>query len=83
MGYPEFDDVFIIKGTDESKLRTLFANSKIRQSIQAQPSIHLQVKDDEGWFGVDFPEGVDELIFQVVGVIKMKPLNTESLIESP
>jgi hypothetical protein len=30
----------------------------------------LEVKDDEGWFGADFPEGVDELYFQVVGVIK-------------
>jgi len=27
------------------------------------------VKDDEGWFGRSFPEGVDELYFQVPGVI--------------
>ena len=27
------------------------------------------VKDDEGWFGAKFPEGVDELYFAVAGVI--------------
>jgi hypothetical protein len=69
-GYPEFDEAFIIKSTDESRVRTLLGNAKIRMLIQAQPSIHLQVKDDEGWFGADFPKGVDELIFQVVGVIE-------------
>lgn len=69
VGYPEFDNDFIIKGNDESKVRSLFMNDKIRALIQQQPSISLEVKDDEGWFGADFPEGVDELCFQVVGVI--------------
>ena len=38
--------------------------------IQAQPTIRLDVKDSEGWFGPKFPEDVDELHFQAVGVIK-------------
>jgi hypothetical protein len=38
--------------------------------IRAQPKIRLQVKDDEGWFGVGFPKGVDELRFDAAGVIK-------------
>jgi hypothetical protein len=70
VGDPEFDEAFIIKGNDESKVRDLFANPKIRQMIQAQPKIRLRVKDSEGWFGPKFPENVDELYFQVVGVIK-------------
>jgi hypothetical protein len=70
VGYPEFDDAFVIKGNDEAKLRALFANAKIRQLIEMQPDIHLTVKDDEGWFGTQFPEGVDELYFCVPGVIK-------------
>lgn len=69
-GYPEFDRDFVVQGNDESKLRLLFKNWKIRDLIQAQPSFFMQVKDDEGWFGADFPEGVDELYFQVIGVIK-------------
>ena len=70
VGDPEFDEDFIIKGNDESKVRDLFANPKIRQMIQDQPKIRLRVKDSEGWFGPEFPEDVDELSFQVVGVIK-------------
>ena len=70
VGVPEFDEAFVIKGNDESKLRALFANAKIRQLIETQPDIHLEVRDDEGWFGPHFPQGVDELRFQVKGVIK-------------
>ena len=70
VGDPEFDRDFIIKGNDESKVLALFGNPRIRQLIQAQPSISLEVKDDEGWFSASFPEGVDELYFQVVGVVK-------------
>ncbi len=70
VGDPEFDEDFIIKGNDESKVLDLFANPKIRQMIQDQPKIWLRVKDSEGWFGPEFPEDVDELSFQDVGVIK-------------
>lgn len=70
VGYPEFDNAFIIKGNDDSKLRSLFGNAKIRELIQAQPEIYFHVKDDEGWFKTKFPEGVDELYFQVRGVIQ-------------
>lgn len=70
IGYPEFDEKFIIKGNDESKLRELFSSDKIRELISSQENIYLEVKDDEGWFGTDFPEGVDELYFQTMGVIK-------------
>ena len=70
VGFPEFDEAFVIKGNDEGKLRALFGNPKIRQLIESQPSIQLEVRDDEGWFGKHFPEGVDELRFAVVGVIK-------------
>ncbi len=65
VGDPEFDEAFIIKGTDEFKVRALFANPKIRQMIQTQPNFRLDVKDSEGWFGPKFPEDVDELHIQV------------------
>lgn len=70
VGYQQFDHDFVIKGTDESRLKQLFANPRIRELIAAQPAIHLTVKDDEGWFGPTFPDGVDELYFQTPGVIK-------------
>ena len=70
IGEPEFDNEFIIKGNNEEKIRQLFSNIKIRDLMQSQPSIFLQVKDDEGFFGDTFPAGVDELYFQTPGVIK-------------
>ena len=70
VGYPDFDRDFIIKGNSEGKVRALFANPRIRQLIQAQPSILLSVHDDEGWSGPSFPKNVDELYFQVTRVIK-------------
>ena len=70
VGYPDFDNDFIIQGNNAHKVRQLFANPIIRQLIQAQPQILFEVKDDEGWFGASFPEGVDELYFQAYGVIR-------------
>jgi hypothetical protein len=69
VGFPEFDEAFVIKGTDEPKLRALFGNAAIRRLLTAQPAVHFQVRDDEGWFSTHFPEGVDELRFLVVGVV--------------
>ena len=70
VGFPEFDDQFIIQGNDEPKLQLLFKNPKIRELIEAQPDISLEVKDDDGWLGTKFPKGVDQLVFHVVGIIK-------------
>lgn len=70
VGYPDFDDQFIIQGNDEYKLQLLFSSINIRQLVEAQPEITLEVKDDQGWLAGGFPEEVDLLSFQVVGVIK-------------
>jgi hypothetical protein len=70
VGDESFDRDFIVKGTDEGKLRDLCSNPRIRELIGQQREIHFTVKDDEGWFGPTFPEGVDELYFAVPGVIK-------------
>jgi hypothetical protein len=70
IGDAAFDEAFIIKGTDESQVRALFADGRLRDVLMKLPKLHLTVKDDEGWFGPDFPEGVDELYFNVAGVIK-------------
>lgn len=70
IGDPSFDEAFIVQGNDEMKVRQLLSNAKVRELIAAQPAIHFAVKDDEGWFGAQFPEGVDELIFHVTGVIR-------------
>ena len=70
VGHEDFDRDFIIKGTEETKLRALFDNPKLRELIAAQPEIHLTVKDNDGYWGPDFPADTDELHFHVGGVIK-------------
>jgi hypothetical protein len=70
VGHKEFDEAFIIQGNDEKKLRTFFANQDIRRLIEAQPQISFSVRGDQGWFSRIHPEGVDELYFQVGGVVK-------------
>lgn len=70
IGDEAFDREFVVKASDESRVRTLLANPRLRGLLASQPEIHLSVKDDEGWFSTRFPDGVDELYFYVTGVIK-------------
>ncbi|SHO46676.1 DUF3137 domain-containing protein [Anaerocolumna xylanovorans] len=70
IGFSEFDSDYVIKGNNEEKIQLLFSKTSIQSLIGLQPRFCLQVKDDEGWFGESFPEGVDELYFCVAGVIK-------------
>jgi len=70
IGDEAFDRDFILKSNQELKLQELLGSSGLRDLIDRQPEIYFAVKDDEGYFGSSFPEGVDELYFQVVGVIK-------------
>ena len=65
-----FDNDFIIKANDEAKVRVLIANPILRELIARQPALYMEVKDDEGWFGANFPDGVDELYLQVPGILK-------------
>jgi hypothetical protein len=70
VGDPFFDKEFIIKSNAPDKVRRLLADDRLKQLIAAQPAIHFEVKDDEGWFGATFPDGVDELYFECRWVIK-------------
>jgi hypothetical protein len=65
-----FDGNFIIKGNNPKQIKRLLNNEPIKDLIRQQRRIHFEIRDDEGWFGNSFPEGVDELYFQCVGVIK-------------
>ena len=44
--------------------------AQLRKMVDSQPQIYLTVKEEEGWFSADFPEGVDELYFQEASVIR-------------
>lgn len=70
IGEAGFDEDFVVRSNDEATVRAMLASPEIRRLLTAQPRVMFQVKDDEGWFGPDFPPGVDELHFLALGVIK-------------
>lgn len=70
IGDEPFDRDFIVKATNEAQVRELLANAALRRAIDVEPHLRITVKDDEGWFGPEFPEGVDELALTVRGVVK-------------
>jgi hypothetical protein len=70
MGDPSFDEAFILQGNNPEKVRALFSHEPLRQLISAQPRFSMTVRDDEGWFATQFPEGVDELCFQVPEIVR-------------
>lgn len=70
IGHERFDELFVVQGPDEARVRRMLRQDRIRALIEDQPGIHFEVKDDEGYFGSTFPDGVDELYFQAVGEIK-------------
>lgn len=69
IGDAAFDERYIIQGNDEAVVKTLFEEESIRSLIAAQPDMHLEIKDDEGWFRDVFPEGVDELYYEMRGTL--------------
>lgn len=74
IGDPFFDDDFVIKGNSEEKVKLLLNDPTLRSLIQSQPDISFEVRNDEGWFGTRFPEGVDELYFECYGELKSEQL---------
>lgn len=70
IGYKKFDDIFVIKSNNEEKVKLLFANESIRSLMENQPHSNLQIKDNDGRGRKHFPDGVDELYFEVIGVIR-------------
>ena len=70
IGYDYFDNDYIIKGNDEILLRRLFQNHNIRDLIEKQSRILLEIKDNEGRFGPKFNDNESEIYFVVTGVIK-------------
>lgn len=64
VGDEAFDRAFLVRATDDDTARRFLSNPELRAAMLDLGRISLCVKDDEGWFGTDFPEGVDELYLE-------------------
>ena len=69
-----FDAEFIIKSNSEEKIGKLLKSDKLKELITSIPNkVHFEIRDSEyGLFKKSFPDGVDMLYFETVGVIKDK-----------
>lgn len=70
IGDEYFDKDFVIKGNDQFQITRLLAGDEIKAMIEKHPKIHFEIRDDEGIFTKKYPDGVDELYFQCIGVLK-------------
>lgn len=70
VGYELFDSEYVIQGSDENAVKSLFSNERIRSLIQELPRVKLEIKQSEGIFGPRFQENEGELFFLVPGVMK-------------
>ncbi len=69
IGDTAFDDQFIIKANDAHKVKLLLAPTLRQLIMEYKESFGIKILDNEGWLGVPFPDGVDELYFSTVGII--------------
>ncbi|MEA5259249.1 DUF3137 domain-containing protein [Arcicella aquatica] len=68
-----FDNAFVLKSKKTEQIKSLFEEEKIKNDFLALADLsqfQVSVKDDEGFFGQHFPEGVDELYLEVMGILK-------------
>lgn len=70
VGHAAFDRAFVIKGDDEAWLRRLFADARLRQLLECQRRVRLELRRLRG--GQHAPRGAatHELVFEEAGVIK-------------
>lgn len=70
VGYPDFDEAFIIKGNDEDMVIKLFSSDKIRELAHLQNHLNFEIRNDDGSLGKDYPDNVNQLYFETNSVIK-------------
>lgn len=70
IGDAQFDDTFIVKSNDPSRIKELLSDAELRELLLSQSGrFDLQVNDRTS-FAVSLPEGIFELQYQVMGTVK-------------
>ena len=66
-GDDEFDRTFVVQANSTHEVKLLLEDETIRRRLIDLDVYWVEVRDDEGWFGPEFPEEVDELYMAVPG----------------
>lgn len=69
IGYPEFDKAFTIKSNNEFKIKTLLRNKEIRNLLESQKEVNIQVSNQKGIWEEELPENEFELSYYMDGEI--------------
>lgn len=70
IGDPTVDKMFMIKATDEEKVKKLLGEAEIRKLLATEKELHVVVRDADKYFAREFPDGVDELVVEVPGRVE-------------
>jgi hypothetical protein len=70
IGHEDFDKEFIIKTNNEHKIKDLLQNQKIRNLIEIQKNVNIEISDQKGIWEEKLPEMEFELSFYEDGEIK-------------
>jgi hypothetical protein len=65
----QFDNQFIIKGSDKSNVKLLFSNPSVKKSLSEMNDVNLVLRNQEGFLGTPLPENINELFFKAGDVI--------------
>ncbi len=80
VGHAEFDRAFVVRSNDPHRVTAVLAAGDLCERLLRSCASLCEVKDDEGWFGDEFPEGIDELYLQAEGRVT-DPGELEQLYE--
>ncbi len=69
IGDPYFDENFVIQGNNHGKIRWLLGDATLKELIQVQPDLCLEIRHDDGAW-----EDKDQLVFKCRGVLKDETL---------
>jgi hypothetical protein len=64
-GYRELEQHYAVHSNDPQKTREVLAGEAVRRFLIDRGDVTIQVRDDGGYHGDEFPNGVDELCCEV------------------
>ncbi|MBM3947243.1 MAG: HEAT repeat domain-containing protein [SAR202 cluster bacterium] len=73
VGIRELDRAFVLQSNDVTRLRSLCHDEVVRAELAALPEVCLNLLDYNPWSRSGLPEGVEELRYEVPGVIRDLP----------
>jgi hypothetical protein len=69
IGYRDFDQSFTIKSNNEFKIKTLLKNKELRNLLELQKEVNLQISDQKGIWEEKLPKNEFELSFFIDGEV--------------